>query len=93
MKQKLSLRGFEVGWTIPDSPAGLFTIANSRHIYIPEDLTLYQACRYVISRLIPEDLYPEAEKLFFKKMKIKAEDEIIEKVRELEPNIDEDEEC
>ena len=81
-----------MGWTVPDSPEGLLSIANSRHIYIPEGLSVYQACRYIISRLIPEEMYPEAEKLFFKKMKINPEDEIIEKVRELEPDEIEDEE-
>ena len=92
MKQKLTMEGLDMGWTVPDSPEGLFSIANSRHIYIPEGLSVYQACRYIISRLIPEEMYPEAEKLFFKKMKINPEDEIIEKVRELEPDEIEDEE-
>jgi len=92
MKQKLTMEGLDMGWTVPDSPEGLLSIANSRHIYIPEGLSVYQACRYIISRLIPEEMYPEAEKLFFKKMKINPEDEIIEKVRELEPDEIEDEE-
>ena len=81
-----------MGWTIPESEIELYTIANSRHIFVPAGLTIYQACRLVINRLIPEELYPEAEKLFFRKLKINPDDEVIEKVRELEPDEIEDEE-
>ena len=86
MNQKLLLKGFEMGYRLPGSAAELYTIANDRHIYIPEGLTLYQATRLIISRLIPEELYPAAEKMFFKKLKLNPADEPREKVRETEPS-------
>ena len=92
MKQKLTMEGLDMGWTIPESEIELYTVANSRHIFIPEGLTIYQACRLVINRLLPEELYKIGEKLFFQKMHLDPADEVIEKVREDEPDEIEDEE-